>query len=438
LTRGRTVSISSCAVVLLSRYIGNKTDLLGSITDVIGRHAAPGDLVCDIFSGTLAVSIALKRQGYRVASNDVNLFSAVYGRAYLTNGAVPDVDLTQLLGKRLQPDLTREATQIVESLRGTEGYCFLSNPERRLAFGGLVALLRYLETMTADDLPLSERQTFMFDIYCADGGRSSFVSSRGSTGRRNFFAAPNAKRIDLILSQLRRWYQSNLLSESLLAVLLATLLTAVAKVSNTQGTYHDFPRHEQDPRALLPLVLVPPAFDGLLGASDGHLLGVERDSLDFINEVPHHRVIYIDPPYNFRQYTAYYFMLNVLARYVEIEDLDEYFAAIRYVRGQNPADDFTSTFSSRRLFLQSLNDLITRAKADWVVLSYFNGRNHFGEFKTDAGGPGYAKMESLFDSGLFRSGSQEVVPILRTNYQSYGGYRAKPIEEHIFIAEKAQ
>ena len=68
------------------------------------------------------------------------------------------------------------------------------------------------------------------------------------------------------------------------------------------------------------------------------MLGVERDSLDWVREVPHHKVLYLDPPYNFRQYTAYYFLLNVLARYVDIDDLEAYFAGVRYVRGQNPAD----------------------------------------------------------------------------------------------------
>jgi adenine-specific DNA-methyltransferase len=237
---------------------------------------------------------------------------------------------------------------------------------------------------------------------------------------------------------LRVWHRGRMVSESVLAMLLATLLTAVGKVSNTQGTYHDFPRGEQDPRARLALALVPPALDGLLAGTGGHLLGVERDSLEFIAEVPEHKVIYIDPPYNFRQYTAYYFLINVLARYVEIDDLEGYFGGVRYVRGQNPGDDFTSTFSRPRLFLESLEQLISRAKAEWVVLSYFNGRNHWGEFKADAGGPGYAKIESLFASQLFRSGSQEVIPITRTNYQSYGGYRAKPVEEHLFIAEKSR
>ncbi len=425
-------------MVLLSRYIGNKTDLLGAIADAVGRHAAPGDLVCDIFSGTLAVSLDLKRRGYRVASNDINLFSAVYGRAYLTNSSVPEVDLASLIASRALPRLEADAASAVGALPSRPGYAFLSNAADRRRFERLVAVMRHLEGMSVGDLAPEHRQTYMHDIYCGEGNKSAFVSSRGSTGRRNFFAADNARRLDLILSQLRQWHRAGLLSESLLAMLLATVLTAVARISNTQGTYHDFPREEQDPRARIPLTLIPPALDGLLGGVEGHLLGVERDSLDFIKEVPPHRVMYVDPPYNFRQYTAYYFLLNVLSRYVDIDDLAAYFGGIRYVRGQNPADDFTSTFSSPRKFLDSLATLISGAKTDWVVLSYFNGRNHWGEFKAAAGGPGYEKMSALFASGLFEPGSQTVIPIPRTNYQSYGGYKAKPVDEHLFIARKAE
>ena len=67
---------------MLNRYIGNKKQVLSSVAEAIADCASPGDLVCDAFSGTLAVSLALKQRGYRVASNDINLLSAMYGAAF--------------------------------------------------------------------------------------------------------------------------------------------------------------------------------------------------------------------------------------------------------------------------------------------------------------------------------------------------------------------
>lgn len=424
-------------MLTLARYIGNKGDLLGPILAAIASRTSPGDLVCDAFSGTLAVSLALKRRGYRVAANDINLMSAVFGAAYLTSDSIPAMDVAALVGEDRRRALARRVESVLAGLVDTEGYAFLDDEGQRAAYARLLVILEHLASLSEEDLPADVGHSYIFDFYCANGMRSEFVSSRGSRGRRGFFSAANARRIDLILNQLRAWHRVDGLGGPALAMLLAVLLSAVEKVSNTQGTYHDFPRGEPDPRASRPLVLVPPALDGLLGGAGGHILGVERDSLEWVREVPHHKVLYLDPPYNFRQYTAYYFLLNVLARYVDIDDLEAYFGGVRYVRGQNPTDDFTSTFSSPRLFVASLETLIERADTEWVILSYFNGRNHWGEFKSDATDTiGYAKMSTLFTSGLFRPGSLEVIPIPRMNYQSYGGHRAKVIDEYLFIGEK--
>jgi adenine-specific DNA methylase len=153
--------------------------------------------------------------------------------------------------------------------------------------------------------------------------------------------------------------------------------------------------------------------------------------------VPEHSVLYIDPPYNFRQYTAYYFMPNVVCRYPTLEDPAEYFAGLRYVRGQNPADDFVSSFCKPREFLPSLRTLIERAKAKTVVLSYFDGRNHWNDFKAEADKGGVDRIEEFFaDADLFQPGSLEIRPVARQNYQSYGGFKARSVSEYLFIASK--
>ena len=64
----------------------------------------------------------------------------------------------------------------------------------------------------------------------------------------------------------------------------------------------------------------------ILSNLKGHQIGKERDSLEYIKEIPRHKVLYIDPPYNFRQYTSYYFMLNLISDYCEIDNLEKYFS----------------------------------------------------------------------------------------------------------------
>jgi adenine-specific DNA methylase len=409
---------------MLTRYLGNKTELLPAILSAVDRHARPGALVCDAFAGTLAVSLALKRRGFRVAANDINLLSAVYGRAYLLPSEIPAVALADLVDDA--DDLRAQANAGVRALEGKPGFAFLR--DHAAAYIDFIALLHALGAA-----PPGPRRD-IYDHYCEGGARSEFVSSRGRRGRRRFFSEDNARRIDAMLGQLRAWRPR--LPDPLYSLLLCTLLDAVERVANTQGTYHDFPREEWDPRALRPIRLAPPPLDDLVCGGQ-HIVGCE-DSLEFIRKVPPHDVLYIDPPYNFRQYTAYYFLPNLICRYCDVENLDAYFAGVRYVRGQNPADDFTSPFCSKDRFLDALATLIGRARARTVVLSYFDGRNHWNEFKADGNGVGYRKLADFFSSSRFVRGSLEIVPIARQNYQSYGGYKARQVQEFLFIARKAR
>jgi len=420
----------------MNRYLGNKTGLLEPILGQIGELARPGSLVCDAFSGTLAVSLALKKQGYLVASNDVNPFSRAFGRAFLANREVPEADLASLLG-RAAGKARRAAESVVESLRGSPEHTFLAQRDAAARYVALVAIVQYLAALRPTDVAAKWRRSDFFETYCEEGQRSAFVSARGRTGRRKFFSPQNARHIDAILSCLRRWRHENRSSELLHATLTCVLIDAVERVSNTQGTYHDFPRDETDPRALRPMRLEPPSYDGLLGTSN-HIVGNAEDSLEFVRRVPPHEVLYLDPPYNFRQYTSYYFLPNVIARYAEIDDLDDYFSRVEYVRGQNMADDFDSPFCKSGQFVEALGRLIARAKARTVVLSYFDGRNHWNDFKSEANGIGFEKLSSFFCGPLFEAGSMRAVPIPRMNYQSYGGYKSRAVKEFLFVARKAQ
>jgi hypothetical protein len=152
--------------------------------------------------------------------------------------------------------------------------------------------------------------------------------------------------------------------------------------------------------------------------------------------MPEMDVLYLDPPYNFRQYTSYYFLPNLLARYGDMSDdeLDAWFDGVEFVRGQNMTDDFSSTFCRKHKFLDDLGVLIDRANPRWVVLSYFDGRNHWNDFKKDPNGIGRRLLSEFFDGDRFRPGAQ-LRPVNRTNYQSYGGYTARRITEFLFVAE---
>lgn len=407
---------------MLNRFIGNKKQILEPLLEQIRALAVPGSMVCDIFSGTLAVSLALKNSGFRVASNDINAFSYAYGRAYLTNGGIPALNLDELIGKQAR----------------SRGHATVPSPFglQSATYQEFMALLAFLSTTTVSRLPAKYRRSDILDTYSEGGSNSHYRSVRGTEGSRRFFSSENAARIDIVLNWLRLWRSKKCLSDEAYYLLLCCLLDAVERVSNIQGTYHDFPRNWYDPRALRPIVLTGPKSELLEGPSDGHLLGMRRDSLDFIEEVPEHDLLYVDPPYNFRQYTSYYFLPNLISRYCELQDLDDHFANVQFVRGQNMTDDFDSSFSRRTSFVESLRTLLAKSRSRIVILSYFNGRNHWAEPR-DSEGLGLGHLTDLFTSDLFRPGSLTVVPLERRNYQSYVGYRAEAVGEMLLIAERS-
>lgn len=387
--------------ILIQRYLGNKSVMNAEIVEVIKDLANPGDLIFDAFSGSLAVSSALRGAGYEVACNDINHFSWSFAKAFFTSPTIPSLTGSKQPTNKEWADAVHELTAPYEA-----------------------------------SFPVSSRRTDIFDNYCEEGSLSAFVSQRGSSGRRRFFSPENSILIDRALSRIRHYTRIGRFSEQVRCILISCLLNAIEKISNTQGTYHDFPREFVDQRALKKLRIKPPIpeyFDGPVS----HHIGRAQDSLAFAKTLPAHKVIYLDPPYNFRQYTSYYFMLNLISRYPEIEDIDAFFRGIKFVRGQNMDDDFKSTFCIKKEFIPSLGELIINAKTDYVVMSYFDGANHWGSFKnSEAETLGRAVIERFFSSSLFIKDSFSCIPVSRINYQSYGGHNAKAIQEFLFVAKK--
>lgn len=419
---------------MLNRYLGNKTDLLEPILEVVGQHCDPGATVCDVFAGTLSVSLALKRQGYNVIANDINRFSLAIGEAFIQNSEIPSFPLISLMPAPREAALRDEAEAWACSLTGLPDFTFLHDEANRQRYEKILILLLYLQRLHPADFSASALRSDFFDAYTEEGRHSEFLSQRGRGGRRRFFSGDNGHRIDLILTQMRLWWRNDLLTPSLHSLLQCVLMRAVERVSNTQGTYHDFPRDVIDSRALKPLRLDAPAFDVALTGGQ-HLVSC-GDSLDVVAGFPPHDMLYMDPPYNFRQYTSYYFIPNIICRYSEIADLDDYFQRVQFVRGQNMDDDFVSTFCKRAQFIDSLRLLVERADTRMVALSYFDGANHWSGFNVEANGIGHQHLVQFFSSDVFRPGSLQIVPVPRTNYQSYGGYKAREVMEYLFIAEK--
>lgn len=418
---------------MIQRYLGNKNSIADYILREVGRFCQPGDIVCDIFSGTISMSMALKRNGYRVISNDISIFSYHYANCYLRNNTIPDFDLGTLGINRTEYE--KMVVEAIDIKKSETGFSFLNDQNLYELYKKLVTVLVYLENIETKDVEKKYQGKYFYDTYTEEGKNSYFRSLRGTEGHRRFFTPSNGKRIDIILNKIREWNDNHLLTEVQYSLLISIVCESIEKISNTQGTYHDFQREIYDERALHNLTLRIPPFDDVISTKNEHIIGKAQDSLRFIKEVPNHKLLYLDPPYNFRQYTSYYFMLNLICNYCTIKDLKKYFRNVQFVRGQNMDDDFDSTFCKSDKFIESLKQLIQDAKTQYVIMSYYDGRNHEnkGSHRKDNG---IAAIIDLFESDMFKAGSFEQLAFERTNYQSFQGHTADKCNEYLFIAEK--
>ena len=185
-------------------------------------------------------------------------------------------------------------------------------------------------------------------------------SPAGPEGRR-YVTIENAMRIDSVRSQIFGWQREGLIEQEEAEFLIAALLESVNRVSNVSGTYAAFLKN-WDARALKPLSIEEPVSTPGQGLHTVY----QRRAEDLVAEVECD-LLYLDPPYNERQYSSNYFLLDVIA----IGWFDSN-PEVRGVTGMRDNSSLKSSFSSKQHALPALRQLIDCSTSKYVVLSYSN------------------------------------------------------------------
>jgi adenine-specific DNA-methyltransferase len=301
------------------RYIGNKTRLLRFIMRKVHRLGIEPGRAHDAFAGTAAVGRALKAVGWSVVSSDLMTYSYVLQRAYIVASRTPS--LTTLLHHE---PLLRKAVA-----SNTDSSTALSVVAQFLASG----------------------------IDPHDG----FISRHfAPSGDRMYFTSENAARIDAARLRLNTWRERRWISDDGYYLLLAALLEGADRVANTAGVYAAFIKRWQ-PNATRPFAMtVQPPIEG--GRRSHAILG---EATQVARELPNVDLLYIDPPYNARQYPGYYHVPELLAR--------GWFDSTPQLRGKTgllPADGQRSEWCSKRRAPQALRELLAATSARHVLVSY--------------------------------------------------------------------
>ncbi|TFZ39160.1 modification methylase [Soehngenia longivitae] len=204
-----------------------------------------------------------------------------------------------------------------------------------------------IDTSLIDELNALEGiDGFVYNNYC-----------EGSGSGRNYFTNSNGRKCDAIRMHIQKLFDSKQISESEYIFYLASLINSIDRYANTASVYGAFLKHIKK-SAQKELILEPlPLIDGPKGSV------YNRDINELCREISGD-VLYLDPPYNTRQYCSNYHVLETIARYDNPE--------LSGITGLRKSDDQKSKFCSKRTVVETFDDLIKHANFKYIFLSYNN------------------------------------------------------------------
>jgi adenine-specific DNA methylase len=300
------------------RYYGCKNKLLDFLSDIVAKIGInSGAIFCDLFTGTTTVARHFKQKGYTVYANDFLEFSYSLARAYIQNNHYP---------------LFEGLHGVVTGVNGS--------------INNVNIVIEYLNNLK----PL---KGFIYKNYCPTG-------TKNLDSPRMYFTDDNGMKIDSIRTKIQEWKDSKLISNDEFYILLTSLIEAIPYVANISGNYAAYLKH-WDPRALKSIKLQVPD----IPESKRNNKAFKEDA-NALNKKIHSDILYLDPPYNTRQYAPNYFLLELIA--------EGWFNGqnpkIYGKTGMRPYENQKSDFCQKNSVLDAFNDIVKNAKTKFILLSY--------------------------------------------------------------------
>lgn len=337
------------------RYIGSKKQLLSEIKKLVDKHVTGSEeIFLDLFAGTNSVSNYFK-QFYTVYSNDLLYFSYVNAKATIENNLKPSFD--------------------------------------KLISYGVQSPMNFLQS-----LEIKQESPGYYEI------------SYSPTGGANYLSVKNAKKLDAIRKQIDDWKNQNLVSEYEYYYLLSSLIESLPYISNTTGTYGAFLKH-WDKRALNDLELQ----DFTIFDNKKKNKAFNEDANTLVRNI-RADIVYIDTPYNSRQYASNYHLLENIARNNR--------PSLKGVTKIFDWKKLKSDYATKTKALVAMEDLIKNIDSTHIILSYNNEGIISEEAITDL-----LKRNSI-------DGKVDIKRIPYRKYQSKNISKNKDLYELLFYIQK--
>lgn len=303
------------------RFIGCKENLLPFIETFVKDRDIKGNVFCDLFAGTASVGKRFKQLGYKIISSDLLYFSFILQKVYLELNEYPKFE--KLL-KFLQIDPIEETLFSHDSQNAQE-------------------ILKYLNQLEGEE-------GFFYKNYSDEG-------TKNAEYHRMYFTGENAKKIDVIRETIETWRKQKLLNENEYYFLVCTVIEAVPFVANISGTYSAFLK-TWDKRAFKKLTLELPE---LIQTKQTHKV-FNGNGVEIVSDTGAIDILYLDPPYNERQYAPNYHILETIAKWDN--------PIIKGKTGMREYQEQKSDFCNSKSGIQALEKIVKNTNFKHLILSY--------------------------------------------------------------------
>lgn len=227
-----------------------------------------------------------------------------------------------------------------------------------------------------------------------------------------FFSAADCRKIGFIREDIEKRYNAGEINARERAILITSLLYAMDKIANTCGHYDAYIKgatFEKHLELTLPLASNENNKNNQCYNEDANRL-VERIEAD---------LVYIDPPYNSRQYCDAYHLLENVARWEKPAVTG---VALKMDRRKLKSDYCTSSAA------KAFEDLVSKIKAKYILLSY-NNMAEKGNGRSNA---------KISDDDIMRILSRKgKVKVFSEKYKAFSAGKSdiKDNEERLFLCE---
>jgi adenine-specific DNA-methyltransferase len=193
--------------------------------------------------------------------------------------------------------------------------------------------------------------------------KGKFYQTLSPFGGRMFFTEYNAQRIDAIRQEIDKLS----LKQDQYYFLLCSLIESADCHANTTGVYAAYLKNFNDRSSKNMKLGAYPHKKGAVGKV------YKQDANKLIKEISGD-ILYLDPPYNNRQYGANYHVLNYIVNYSDFEIKHESKTALSNYN--------KSSYSQKVKVAEAFENLIANANYKYIFVSYNNeGILSFSEIK---------------------------------------------------------